>query len=184
VPDTYSPRSPPGFKQPQAKNAEKAKESVSKLFPNEVWDEEAEHVFVAKSRFREKGVFEKEMVQAKILANIGSTVYLLPEIQKENGEKSADAVVDGLLMEFKTITGGIKKVERRFRESRLQCKNSFLKIDNSKLSKETVQSKIQTILLSTDYFGGTDGLLVIHITETDSTYYWKLSDLVKKNPDQ
>jgi hypothetical protein len=58
-------------------------------------------------------ILEKELAQARILAALGHTIYLPPE-QGTRKTKHPDAIVDGLIMEFKTITGNIKEGSREF----------------------------------------------------------------------
>jgi len=107
-------------------------------------------------------------------------VYFLPETTNKEGKKSADAVVDGLVMEFKTITGGLKKVEKRFRYSRKQGKNTFLKVDNPEISQTAVLSKLEAVIQDKEYTGGTDGKVIVHISATEETFYWELAELAKK----
>ena len=51
---------------------------------------------------------------AKIAADNGHVIYMLPETS--NG-KNPDVVMDGVLTEFKEITGGLKTVGKRFHEA-------------------------------------------------------------------
>jgi len=160
--------------------AEKTRKLAAALFPWEEWVQVEERIFVANSRPRHTAVFAKELIQARILAARASTVYFLPEYTNNEGKKSADAVVDGLVMEFKTVTGALNKVERHFRYSRKQGKNVFLKVDNPELSRDMIQENIAKTLQDSSYTGGTDGLVIVHITEAEKTYYWTLQDI--KNP--
>jgi hypothetical protein len=160
----------------QREEAEKTHNLAVTLFPNETWEKITDKIFVATGRILVPDIFEKELIQAEILAKNGSTVYFLPEKQKV-GMKSADAVVDGILVEFKTITGGIDMVEKRFRKSRKQCENVFLKIDNPEISKKDVQERIRRTLLDKKYLGGTGGLAIVYIAKTAEIYYWRLADL-------
>ena len=72
-------------------------------------------------------ILEKELQQARILVERGSTVYFLPEIPLSNEKhiKYPDAVVDGYVMEFKTITGSIRQVEVRYKEARVKAAYIF-----------------------------------------------------------
>ena len=90
-----------------------------------------------------------------------------------------DAFVNGVLFEFKNITGGLDRVEIRFRQSRDQCKNVFLKIDNPDISKGQVVSKIKAVLNNPLYKGGTKGNLIVYLSQTRKTYFMHIKDLKK-----
>jgi hypothetical protein len=98
-------------------NAEKARQAAIDLYPHEKWELLENGIFIAKSRIPRSAeqihILEKELQQARILVERGSTVYLLPEIShsSEKHIKRPDAVVDGYLLEFKTNTGGRRQVE-------------------------------------------------------------------------
>ena len=67
-----------------ATRAQNAREKATSLFPQETWREIEARIFIAKNR-EPKGknqqlVFEKELIQARILTALGSTVYFLPEL--------------------------------------------------------------------------------------------------------
>jgi hypothetical protein len=157
----------------------KAREKAVSLFPLETWREIEAYVFIACGREprskNQQQVLEKELIQARILAAYGSAVYLLPEITDpaRDGVKHPDAVVDGYLMEFKTITGSIYQVEHRFRESRKKADHVFFKID-SLLSKEEVIRKLEGVILQKDYH---DGQIIAYFTETAKLYFWNVDDL-------
>jgi hypothetical protein len=157
----------------------KAREKAVRLFPLETWREMEERIFIACGREplnkNQQQVLEKELVQARILTAHRSTVYLLPEITDpaRDGVKHPDAVVDGYLMEFKTITGGINQIGHRFRESRKKADHVFFKID-SLLSKEEVIKTLEGVILQKDWH---DGQIVAYFTETARLYFWNVSDL-------
>ncbi|GHT94904.1 hypothetical protein FACS1894141_2510 [Spirochaetia bacterium] len=155
-------------------------EVAAEFSPEQKWWKNITHIYVADSRPRwnkqDRETLEKELIQAKILAEQGHTVYLLPK------HEGADAIVDDLLVEFKRITGGIDRVETRFRESRKQSENVFLNIDNPALSRNDVQAKIRSALLDKYYTGGTKGLAIVYIKQTQRLYYWALKDIIKKIP--
>jgi hypothetical protein len=105
-----------------AKN-QRAQEKAVSLYPNEIWLKIEEQIFIAQNRQSrnetQQQILDKELVQARILTGFGSTVYLLPEVidPAHLGIKYPDAVVDGFVMEFKTITGSIRQVEKHFKDS-------------------------------------------------------------------
>jgi hypothetical protein len=163
----------------QTERRAKARDKAVGLFPLETWRELEERIFIAAGREprvkNQRQVLEKELVQARILTAQGSVVYLLPEITDpaRDGVKHPDAVVDGYLMEFKTITGSINQVEHRFRESRKKADHVFFKID-SHLTLEAVLSKLIDRIRQSDYSGG---MVVAHFTETGKTYFWNVDAL-------
>ena len=60
-------------------------------------------------------------------------VTRLPRIKRVDGKVNLpgpDAIVNGLFFEFKTVTGKIKKVGKRFTESREQGENVYIRVDN------------------------------------------------------
>ena len=102
-------------------NAEKSYALASTLFPNEEWIPTEANILVAKSRlaqeYREPDKWEREMSQVRILTNKGSAAYFLPEkeIKGEIGKRSADLVLDGEIMEMKTVSGTRATLGSEFR---------------------------------------------------------------------
>ena len=96
-------------------------ELVKDLFPNEEWIPTESNVWVAKSRLsqekKELKKWEREMSQVRILTSRGSFAYFLPEIEikGKNGRRSADLVLDGEVVEMKTITGGRETLGGKFK---------------------------------------------------------------------
>jgi hypothetical protein len=182
------------------KNTHKTKVAAKKAFPHEKWvkvefiqlkykDEEFQipqdikNIKVARSRITgKKGderILAKEIRQAKILTDKGASVFLLPKIKDHKGNyiKGPDALVNGVLFEFKTITGNIDRIESNFRASRKQGENVFLKIDNANISKKEVIQKIINIMRDPKYTGGTKGNLILYISQSGKTYFMKIKDL-------
>jgi hypothetical protein len=163
----------------QASRAERARDKAASLFPLETWREIESGIFIAGSREpRSNGqrkTLKKELVQARILTAQGNVVYLLPEIvdPAKQGEKHPDAVVDGFLMEFKTITGKVERIGEYFEDSRKKASHVFYKIDCS-LSKEAVMKHLEGIILKRDYHGGQ---VIAYFAETSKLYYWDVDDL-------
>ena len=123
----------------QKTNAEKAAFTAKGLYPHEKWELLENGIYIAKSRIprsaRQLNILDVELYHARFLVNRGSIVYLLPEstYPSEKHKKYPDAVVDDVIMEFKKITGGIRQVERRYKEAREKADNVF------KLSKQILQ---------------------------------------------
>jgi hypothetical protein len=174
-------------KQPAEQNAHAAqtarfnetREKAVRLFPLETWRELEERIFIACSREpRSNGqrkTLKKELIQTRILTAQGSVVYLLPEIvdPTKQGEKHPDAVVDGFLTEFKTITGKVDRIGEYFEDSRKKADHIFYKIDCS-LSKEAVMKHLEGIILKRGYCGGQ---VIAYFAETSRLYYWDVDDL-------
>jgi hypothetical protein len=92
-------------------NAEKSRALASALFPGEVWIFKEPGIWVAESRLseedKEPDKWEREMSQVRILTRRGSVAYFLPErtMPGGSGERSADLVLDGVILEMKTTAG-------------------------------------------------------------------------------
>jgi hypothetical protein len=92
-------------------NAEKSLVLASALFPDEEWVLKEPNVWVAKNRlpeeYREPDKWEREMSQVRILTDRGSAAYFLPELEQqgETGQRCADLVLDGEIVEMKQVSG-------------------------------------------------------------------------------
>jgi hypothetical protein len=101
--------------------ARKAFEAATLLFPEEKWVYKEANIYVAKSRLREeyqeKDKWEREMSQVRILTSQGSVAYFLPEYEKkgETGKMCADLVLDGTIVELKTVAGTRETLGHQFR---------------------------------------------------------------------
>jgi hypothetical protein len=142
-----------------------------------MWEQIDEHIFLAVSRkpinSNQKQILAKELRQAAILARAGKTIYLLPEGGVE-GEKRPDAVVDNLIMEFKTITGNIREIERRYKEVRRKAEHVFIKID-SPLSRHDVSRKLADVIRRKAY---QSGFIWVYFTVSDELFFWSVSDFL------
>jgi hypothetical protein len=163
-------------------NAAKASELARTLYPHEKWEVLEAGIFIAKSRMprsvEQIHILEKELRQARILADRGSTVYLLPETAHphEKHVKYPDAVVDGYIMEFKTVTGSIRQVEERYKEARAKAEHIFLKIDAS-LSRHDVTRKLSGYIQRKGYRGG---ILFTYFTNSGEFHQWTETELGQK----
>jgi len=94
---------------------------ASLLFPAEEWIPIEANVWVAKSRLsqekKEPKKWAREMTQVRILTSRGSVAYFLPErlVQGESGSLCADLVLDGEVVEMKTITGARATLGGKFK---------------------------------------------------------------------
>jgi hypothetical protein len=169
-PNDISLQSPEVSPEKRLTNALKAAAYAVRLYPAVQWVPIEPSVFIAQSRLpknsNQRDILEKELIQARILVGFGSTVYLLPE---EGREKHPDAVVDGHIMEFKTVTGKVDRVEEHYRKSRKKSSRIFFKID-SDLSQEAVLRKLIDRIRKGIYSGG---LIIAYFTHTGKTYFWE-----------
>ena len=138
--------------------AKKSLALAAALFPDEKWINTEQNIYVAKTRMvekaRERQKWEREMSQARILAKKGSVVYFLPEKKNEGkGKVYVDTVIDGEIVELKTVSGnrntlgsafkqGFKQGAAIVRENpELQTHSVFIRLF-SILSIESVKAKI------------------------------------------
>lgn len=153
-----------------------SKQIINTLFPDETWTEQYKNVFVANSRkpksSAQKTVFEKEFLMARIAADKGHVVFLLPEDSKE---KSPDALLDSEYTEFKNVTGNENSVSHRFREALHQGRNVYLKIDSSITVK-----RIKQILAGVLKVKNNNGKVYCYITRLDVMYTWDMQ-VLKQN---
>ena len=160
-------------------NAEKASQTAKSLYPYEKWDFLENGIFIAKGRMprsaEQINILEKELRQARILVERGSTVYLLPETShsSEKHVKYPDAVVDDQVMEFKTITGNIRQIEERYKEARAKTTHIFMKIDAA-LSPSYVSRKLSGCINRKGYTGG---VILVYFTQSGEFYEWSEAEL-------
>jgi hypothetical protein len=125
----------------------------------------------------------KEIRQGKILADKGTSVYLLPKLKSPDGKyiPGPDALVNRVLFEFKTVTGSIDRVESRFRESREQGQNVFIRVLNPGISKQNVIQKMRNVINDPKYTGGFKGDLIFSVKhgKFESIHHAKISDFKK-----
>jgi hypothetical protein len=172
----------PSFDDPeqQAAKAQRvrhlARENAISLYPDVSWIQIDQSIYLASLRTPKSEdqikILEKELTQARILAALGHTVYLLPESGPRK-TKHPDAIVDGFIMEFKTITGNERKIRENFKDARRKAENVFLKID-ADFSQEVVLEKLIGTVRRGNY---SDGMVIVHFTKTGKTYYWTISGM-------
>jgi hypothetical protein len=120
-------------------NEKKARQTADKLFPEEKWEKEDERIFVSPRRKRSN--FEEEFKDAQILRDLGSTVYLVPENNRQPGTKY-DAIVNGMKFEFKNVGGNANTLATHFLRSRSQAPNVFINLETSDLSRHEVMGTL------------------------------------------
>ena len=164
-------------------NGEKARQTAKGLYPYEKWELLENGIFIARSRMPRSAeqvkILEKELQQARILAERGSTIYLLPETAHsyEKRIKYPDAVVDDLVMEFKTITGSIRQIEQRYKEARAKTAHVFIKID-ADLSLHDVRRKLAGCINRKKYTGG---IILVYFSQIGELYQWSEAELASSS---
>jgi hypothetical protein len=158
------------------KNAENAKKVAFRLFPNEQWIGINQHIFMAASRAprsdKQTEILDQELAQSRILAALGHTVYLLPEFGSRK-TKHPDAIVDGIIMEFKTVSGNERKIKEKYKEAREKADNVFLQI-NPPFSHRTVAGKLSGSIRGKGY---KFGLIWVYFKHTGKMVYWTVEGL-------
>ena len=180
------------------RNLEKTKQTAKELLPNEIWDDvnnlklnyvkipdNTKGIFVGKARLpvnkSQENDFLKEVISASVLTSMGASVYLIPRIEKAAGGhiSGPDAIVNGELVEFKVITGSIKKLEERFRESRTQSQNVYIRVETPGITRQDVIRKLISVINDEKYTGGYKGYVVFTLGSgrEEKTYFQKIKEL-------
>jgi len=171
------------------------------MFPSETWLNLEEIIFnhielpnnaagikIAKGKLPQNMHEEKDLLKeiksAIILKDKRLTVTLIPRIKRPDGKgffPGPDAIVNGTLFEFKTVTGSMDKVGARFRDSREQGENVFIRIENPNLTKPRVVSYLARFIRNDRYKGGYKGKLILSFGEgvNQKTYFYRISDFKK-----
>lgn len=153
---------------------ERTEKLATKLFPKEKWNEVSKNVFLADGREpinkNERVKLDKETKMAEIASRFGHVTYLLPE--KSSG-KNCDSVMDGVLTEFKEVTGNEHKIQKRFSESLKQGSNSFLKIDMD-IEPERVHQLLHGRMAN---YSDLQGFVYIFLTKKNQMYKWSFDSL-------
>jgi len=111
-------------------------ELASILFPNEEWIQQSENIFVTKSRlfgsYKERAKLYREISDIRILTKLGSIAFFLPECLKHDTEDEhynmhADTVVDGTIVELKTVSGNRVTLGKSFRREYKQGRSLLRK---------------------------------------------------------
>jgi len=176
-------------------NAEKSLFLASHLFPHEEWIPHGEGIFVAESRFygghKEQAKLYREISDVRILTGRGSVAYFLPERPKDeetvNDEihnMHADTVIDGVIVEIKTVSGNRatlgKSFRRGYKQGRSLLKKHGITAEHSvflriftPFSVESVRGKIAGELKdSTD-----GGCCICYFEATEELYFWTYDEL-------
>ena len=174
---------------------------ANEMFPNETWvdadkikldyvklPDGADGITIAMSALptnrQEELDFLKEIKSAIVFKNMGASVRLIPKIKRPDGKGNLpgpDAIVNGSLFEFKTVTGKIRRVGRRFMDSRIQGENVYIRVENPKHTKAGVLRSLVRIINNKDYKGGYKGYIVFTVGSghSEKIYFFKIKDLKK-----
>ena len=177
-------------------NTEKSLALASTLFPNEEWIPHGEGIFVAKSRLtgghKEQAKLYREIADVRILTGRGSVAYFLPErlddreIAKAEEPHSmhADTVIDGVIVEIKTVSGNRatlgKSFRRGYKQGRSLLKKHGITAEHSvflrvftPFSVDSVRAKIAGELKnSTD-----KGYFICYFEAAEELYFWTYDEL-------
>jgi hypothetical protein len=172
---------------PQRKEkARRAKDTAACLFPDEKWIKIEQGIFLSSRRsIGKKTNYAEELRDAQILRDTGSTVYLAPESRHKRG-KQFDAIVDGLIFEFKSVGGNTNTLEHQFLRSRSQAPNVFINLETSNLTKKQIMSALYKARNKDetrashgfDYYNKFNGgTIILKIKDQSILEYLKVDDL-------
>jgi hypothetical protein len=105
-----------------SENAKKSLALASALFPHEEWIWKEANIYIARSRLpgghKEQAKLYREISDVRILTGRGSIACFLPEHPKGEGtgKRYADAVIDGAIVELKTISGNRTTLGKSFKK--------------------------------------------------------------------
>jgi hypothetical protein len=172
-------------------NAEKSLVLASALFSEEEWITHGENIHVAKSRLtgghKEQAKLYREISDVRILTARGSVVYFLPEQSdgKEIGKKYADTVIDGAVVELKTVSGNRTTLGKSFKKGYKQGRSVleahpgiqvehdvFLRLFTP-FTVESVRAKLAGELKST----ADKGHCICHFEATGELFTWSYDEL-------
>jgi hypothetical protein len=168
----------------RADNAKKAKVAADYLFPGEKWITVEDGIYLSPHRpVGKNSNYKDELRDAQILRDLGSVVYLVREDNRSN-EKQFDAVVDGVKLEFKNMSGKANDtLIDHFYKSREQAPNVFINLEESPLSKERILRVLYGARNSHKYNDYNKyqegGKLILKIKGYDNLEYLDINDMKK-----
>jgi len=171
------------------KNIQNTQKLASALFPAEQWVSTEANIWVAKSRLveekREPEKWEREMSQVRILTGRGSVAYFLPEKKNEGkGKVYVDTVIDGEIVELKTVSGNRNTLGTAFEQGfkqgtavvqdypEIKTHSVFIRL-LSDFTVGSVKAKIAGELKNrTD-----EGCFICYFEKTGELYTWTYGEL-------
>jgi len=162
-------------------NAVRSKTFAEQEFPGEKWISIEDGIYLSPHRpIGKKTNYQDELRDAQILRDLGSTVYLVPEV-RSNREKKYDAIVNGVKMEFKNQHGSsILTLKDHFLDSREQAPNVFINLEKSPLTRQQIMSALCAIRNSEDYIKKNkfeNGRLILKVKGQEKLIYLNVDDL-------
>jgi hypothetical protein len=172
-------------------NTEKSLALASALFPNEEWIPHGEGIFVAKSRLigshKEQTKLYREIADVRILTGRGSVAYFLPERLDGNikGKRRADMVMNGAIVELKTISGNRTTLGKSFKRGYKQGLSMLktypeIKVEHdvflrlyTPFTVESVRAKIAGEIKGTS----DKGRCICYFEATEELYFWTYDEL-------
>ena len=139
-----------------------------------------ENVKIAVSRIpineNTRNVLLKELSQAGILAKMGNSVYLIPEHPRYK-ERLKDAIVNGVLYEFRTVAGNANTLEWHYkfikREKGIDT-NVFINVTSGVFTKGEAIRRIGKIIRRHPEY---TGKIIMSFDSGEKTYFWDSNDL-------
>jgi hypothetical protein len=177
-------------------NTEKSLALASALFPLEEWIPHGEGIFVAKSRLtgghKEQAKLYREIADVRILTGRGSVAYFLPERlddreiarAEEPHSMHADTVIDGVIVEIKTVSGNRatlgKSFRRGYKQGRSLLKKHGITAEHSvflrvftPFSVDSVRAKIAGELKNST----NKGCCICYFEAAGELYFWTYDEL-------
>lgn len=108
------------------------------------------------------------------MAKLGCSVYLIPE-RAAYGERPKDAVVNGMLFEFRTVTGNARTMEGEFRDAKKKGAdvNVFVHVE-SDINKAEAKRRIK---LAIDSHPEYTGIIIMSLSAKKRVFIWETVDL-------
>jgi len=123
----------------------------------------------------QREVLRKELRQAEILAKMGNSVYLIPE-HHVHGQRLKDAIVNGIIYEFRTVGGNVNTLEWHFKDVKKRKgadTNLFVNITGNITRNEATHIFGKILRRKLEY----SGKIVISFNEGRDTYFWDSNSL-------
>jgi hypothetical protein len=179
----------------QQQNADKARRLAHALYPDEEWVEHENGIYVAKSRLHKghkaQSILSREISDVRLLAGHMSAAYFLPDRHEtiivpdaDMPHMHPDTVIDGAVVELKSITGNRETLGKAFRrgykQGRSLLKNHGINAEHSVFLRlytpftvESVRAKLAGELKIYD----DAGYAICYFEATGALYYWPYSEL-------